>query len=140
MATEPRAWVVRGGSKGESDPLFLSDNLVGIGFSEWGDLSAVGSREAIKARALQVLPDAKEASAFNYAAQAWAFRGRIEVGDLVVVPLKNTQRVAIGRVTGDYKYVDDGLGSVHHTRAVEWLRTDIPRTVIGKDLLYSLGA
>ncbi|QRY40930.1 restriction endonuclease [Microbacterium hominis] len=140
MASEPRAWVVRGGSKGESDPLFLSDSLVGIGFSEWGDLSAVDSREAMKARALQVLPDAKEASAFNYAAQAWAFRGRIEVGDLVVVPLKNTQRVAIGRVTGDYKYVSDGLGSVHHTRAVEWLRTDIPRTVIGKDLLYSLGA
>ncbi|MDF2916574.1 MAG: restriction endonuclease [Microbacterium sp.] len=140
MATEPRAWVVRGGSKGESDPLFLADNLVGIGFSEWGDLASVNTREAMKAWALQVLPDAKEAAAFNYAAQAWAFRGRIERGDLVVVPLKHTQHVAIGRVIGNYEYVPDGLGAVHHTRSVEWLRTDIPRTVIEKDLLYSIGA
>lgn len=140
MMADPRVWVVRGGSKGESDQQFLADNLVGIGFSEWGDLAAVDSREAMKARALQVLPDAKDASAFNYAAQAWAFRGRIELGDLVVVPLKNSQRVAIARVVGDYKYVPDGAGALHHTRSVEWLRTDIPRTVIGKDLLYSIGA
>jgi restriction system protein len=132
--------VVRGGSKGESDPLFLSQNLVGIGFTEWGDLASVDSREAMKARALQVLPDAKEASAFNYAAQAWAFRGRIEKGDLVVVPLKNSPHVSIGRIAGDYEYVADGLGVLHHVRKVEWLRTDIPRTVIGKDLLYSIGA
>jgi len=140
MAPEPRAWVVRGGSKGESDSLFLEKNLVGIGFPEWGDLTAVTSREAMKERALQALPHAKEASAFNYAAQAWAFRGRIQQGDLVVVPLKNTQRVALGRVVGDYQYVADGLGVLHHTRSVEWLRRGVPRTVIGKDLLYSIGA
>ncbi len=137
---EARAWVVRGGRNGESDQVFLTDNLVGIGFNTFGDMAAVTSRDEMKALAVKSLPDAKEASAFNYAAQAWAFRGRIEIGDLVVVPLKNTQRVAIGRIAGDYTYVPDGLGNVHHTRAVEWLRTDIPRTVIGKDLLYSIGA
>lgn len=140
MANEPRAWVVRGGSKGESDQLFLTMNLVGTGFDTFGDLTSVTSRDAMKALALKALPGAKEASAFNYAAQAWAFRGRIEVGDLVVVPLKNSPHVAIGRIAGDYQYTAEGLGDVHHTRSVRWLRTDIPRTVIGKDLLYSIGA
>ncbi|WDG16772.1 restriction endonuclease [Microbacterium sp. Clip185] len=140
MVTEARAWVVRGGRNGESDQRFLADNLVGIGFDTFGDLTPVTSREEMKARAVKALPDAKEASAFNYAAQAWAFRGRIEAGDLVVVPLKNSPHIAIGRIVGDYQYVEEGLGNVHHTRAVEWLRTDIPRTVIGKDLLYSIGA
>jgi hypothetical protein len=68
--TESRAWVVRGGSKGESDQRFLAGNLVGIGFREFGDLSHVDSREAMKAKALAVLPNAKPASAGNYAAQA----------------------------------------------------------------------
>lgn len=140
MTVESRAWVVRGGSKGESDQLFLSLNLVGIAFPEFGDLSLITTREAMKAHALEVMPTAKPAAAGNYAAQAWAFRGRIGRGDLVVVPLKNSQHVAIGRVTGDYEYATDGVGVLHHTRAVEWLRTDIPRTVIGKDLLYSIGA
>ena len=140
MVAETRAWVVRGGSKGESDQLFLAKNLVGIGFDTFGDLTSVTSRDAMKALAVKALPEAKEASAYNYAAQAWAFRGRIEVGDLVVVPLKNSPHVAIGRIAGDYEYAPDGLGKVHHTRTVEWLRTDIPRTVIGKDLLYSIGA
>jgi restriction system protein len=94
----------------------------------------------MKAHALEVMPNAKPAAAGNYAAQAWAFRGRIARGDLVVVPLKNTQHVAIGRMAGDYEYVADGAGVLHHIRTVEWLRTDIPRTVVGKDLLYSIGA
>lgn len=137
---EARAWVVRGGRYGESDQRFLSDNLVGIGFDAFGDLASVTTRDAMKALAVKALPDAKEASAFNYAAQAWAFRGRIDIGDLVVVPLKSSPYVAIGRIAGDYRHVAEGLGAVHHVRSVDWLRRDIPRTVIGKDLLYSIGA
>lgn len=139
-AAAPRAWVVRGGSRGESDQLFLRERLVGLGFSEWGDMSAISSREAMKAHALKVLPDAKPKSALSYAAQAWAFRGRIAIGDHVVVPLKGSPHIAIGRVVGDYEYLSAPLGVIHHIRQVEWLRTDVPRTVVGSDLLYSIGA
>lgn len=137
---EPRAWVVRGGSRGESDQRFLTENLVGIGFTEFGDLTGVDTREAMKARALAVLPNAKPASAGNYAAQAWAFRGRIAVGDYVVVPLKGSAHIALGRIASSYEYLTEPLGVLHHVRKVDWLRTDVPRTVVGEDLLYSIGA
>lgn len=137
---EPRTWVVRGGSHGESDQRFLTDGIVGLGFTEFGDLSQVNTREAMKARALEVMPNAKPASAGNYSAQAWAFRGRIEVGDFVVVPLKGSPHVAIGRIVGSYQYLAEAAGVLHHIRKVEWLRTDVPRTVVGEDLLYSIGA
>lgn len=138
--TEPRAWVVRGGSKGESDQRFLTESVVGIAFPEFGDLGSVDSREAMKARALAVMPNAKPASAGNYAAQAWAFRGRIALGDFVIVPLKGSPQIALGRIAGGYEYLAEADGALHHIRKVEWLRTDVPRTVVGEDLLYSIGA
>ena len=56
-----------------------------------------------------------------------------------MLPFKSRPQIAIGRVSGSYEYRTD-LGDAHHTRRVEWLRTDIPRTSFGQDLLYSLGA
>jgi predicted Mrr-cat superfamily restriction endonuclease len=43
----------------------------------------------------------------TYAAQLWALRGRIEPGDLLIMPLKTTRQIAMGRVTGGYRYRDD---------------------------------
>ena len=77
----------------------------------------------------------------NFAAQLWALRGRMAVGDYVVLPLKATSQVAIGRITGEYEYRgDDPDPEKWHVRPVEWLRTDVPRSSIKQDLLYSLGA
>jgi restriction system protein len=40
---------------------------------------------------------------------------------------------------GPYEYRSD-LGDIHHTRPVDWIKEDVPRTTFGQDLLYSLGA
>ncbi len=85
-------------------------------------------------------PEDGEKRRRNHLAQLWMFRDTMSVGDLVVLPLKNTPTVAIGRVTGPYAYRSNLPDSARHTRPVEWLRTDIPRTAIGQDLLHTLGA
>ena len=57
------------------------------------------------------------------------------------MPLKSSPHIAIGRVTGGYRYLGGELEPERrHVRPVEWLATDLPRTVIKQDLLYSLGA
>ena len=56
------------------------------------------------------------------------------------MPLKKTSQIALGVVTGGYRYLDDPEAWWHHAVAVDWKRTDVPRTAVRQDLLYSLGA
>jgi restriction system protein len=59
--------------------------------------------------------------------------------DLVVLPRKLTSQVAIGRVKGPYRYQKVG-DDLRHTRPVDWVRPDVPRTAFEQDLLHSFGA
>ncbi len=72
--------------------------------------------------------------------QIWAFYRRIQAGDLIVLPLKTQSAIAIGEATGGYKYRTDLPFETTHTRPVNWLKKDIPRTAFSQDLLHSLGA
>lgn len=47
---------------------------------------------------------ASDSKIANFAGQLWALRGRIEAGDLMVMPMKTTRQIALGRVTGSYEY------------------------------------
>jgi restriction system protein len=133
-------WLVRAGSHGEREELALEQSLAVIGWEELPDLSGVKSREALEALCHEVYPDQKLNTIRNWVGQVWAFLGRISEGDLVALPLKKQSAIAIGRVTGPYRYRPDLPENARHTRTVKWLRPDIPRTAFEKDLLYSLGA
>lgn len=58
----------------------------------------------------------------------------------MVMPRRSAPQLAIGRVTGTYLYLADAEPGLRHSLPVEWLRTDVPRTAVHQDLLYSLGA
>jgi restriction system protein len=77
----------------------------------------------------------------NYTGQLWALRARIQQSDLVVLPLKTTSQIAIGRVSKPYFYISSERDdSRRHAIGVDWKRTDVPRTAIKQDLLYILGS
>jgi restriction system protein len=76
----------------------------------------------------------------NYTGQLLALRSRIKVGDLVILPMKTTSQIALGRVTGGYRYIaDEPDPALRHVIDVDWQRTDVPRTAIKQDLRFSLG-
>ena len=85
------------------------------------------------------LPGAKPRAVGNFAGQLWSFAVAMKHGDLVVLPRKLTSQIAIGRVTGPYRYQKVG-DELRHTRPVEWVRPDVSRTVFEQDLLHSFGA
>lgn len=58
----------------------------------------------------------------------------------MVLPLKTRSAIAVGKVVGPYQHRTDLGDEIRHTRPVEWLRKDLPRTAFDQDLLYSLGA
>lgn len=133
-------WMVRAGRHGQGENFALTSGVVGIGWPEVGDLTSLASTDALRARVVASFPDAKPSTVASWAGQIDAFRSRMQIGDLVALPLKSAPAVAFGRITGDYRYVPGSVDEIRHQRPVEWISDGIPRDVIDQDLLYSLGS
>lgn len=133
-------WLIRAGSHGEREDLALEQNLALIGWEKLPDLGKISTREALESLCREIYPNEKINTVRNWAGQVWAFIGRINPDDIVTLPLKKQSAVAVGKILGPYQYRVDLPPNARHTRAVTWLRPDIPRTAFDKDLLLSLGA
>ena len=133
-------WLVRAGRWGEQEQAALDEGLVTIGWNELPDLSGIKSREALTALYREKNPHSSPRTVSMQVGQIWRFRGEISEGDLVILPLHIQSAIAVGRVTGPYKYRTDLGSDVHHIRPVKWLRTDLPRANFDSDLLLSFSA
>lgn len=126
--------MVRLGKFGEQEQHALETGELLTGWSV-SDLSSAKTRTDI----LQILepcyPTEKQGTLQNWAVQLNQFIHGITEGDLAIVPLKTSNQIAIGRFEGPYYGKAD-----RPCRRVKWLRTDLPRTAVKQDLLYSLGA
>ena len=141
MTTLPKAWLTRSGRYGERDDWALANGVTPGGFDKVPNLSACASLNDVRELVTTAEPDVSVNAVGNFAAQLWALAGRMAVGDYVVLPRKETSQVAIGRITVEYEYrAEDPDPDKRHVRTVEWLRTDVPRSSIKQDFLYSLGA
>jgi len=139
MKKQPRVFLVRGGRNGEDEEYALDHGLAIIGKREYPSLEGAQDYETILNLVKESTPDIKPRAQGNSAGQLWAFAVGMNEGDIVVLPRKLTSQVALGVVTGPYKYRKIG-GEYRHTRPVKWIRPDVPRTVFSQDLLYSFGA
>lgn len=133
-------WMVRAGSGGEREDFAVEHDVVVVGWRDVGDLSGAATRDAMKALLHEAYPDAAETTITHWAGQLWAFTHRIQVGEVVALPLKGQPAIAFGRVMGPYRYVPGNPVGAQHTRPVKWLKTDVPRTAFDEDILYSFGA
>jgi restriction system protein len=134
-----KIWLARAGGNGEDEVYALDHGMAIIGFREYPSLMAAKDYNAILALVKETNPELKPRAAGNHAGQLWAFALAMQLHDIVVLPRKLTSQVALGHVTGPYKYeVVDGVP--RHTRTVEWVRPDVARSVFEQDLLYSFGA
>lgn len=133
-------WLVRAGKHGEIEDEVINNDIAAIGWIDLPDLSKIENRDDLKSLFDQVYPGMKKMAKANEAGQVWTFLQRMREGDLVVLPSKFSASIAIGKIKGPYQYRKDLSSLVVHTRPVQWIKTDIPRTAFEQDLLYSLGA
>lgn len=133
-------WMVRAGSAGEREQWALDTGSTGAGFGEVASLEDCQTREAVMAKVDAGIPNQSLGAVRNFAAQLWTLRGRMVVGDLVVMPLKRTSEIAIGTIDSEYTYTGDPDPQRRHVRRVTWKITDLARSRVKQDLLYSLGA
>ena len=99
------------------------------------------TREQIGQVVADTYKGVSDSTAANFAGQLWALRGRIRAGDLMVMPMKTTRQIALGRVTGEYEYRpgDEDLNK-RHVVPVDWQRVDLSRSAVKQDLLFTLGS
>ncbi|WP_434440263.1 CBS domain-containing protein [Lentzea sp. E54] len=140
MAEPPAAWLVRGGKDGEREADALDQGLFIAGWPGLGDISGCADRDELRFALRAAYPESKKGSIDNWVGQLWRLLREIQIGDHVVMPLKRTRLIAIGRVSGEYRYRATHPPGFQHVRPVEWLRTDLPRAAVGPDLLASLGS
>ena len=142
QTAKPAAWLIRAGRKGEDEDMVIEQGIACLGWHELPSLSEVSSRADIEEMIRRENPDsaANKRRIANWTTQLWSLRKQVRRGDLVVMPRKRTSQIALGVVTRDYWYRSDAEPSCRHAISVEWKRTDIPRTAVKQDLLYSLGS
>ena len=125
------------GAKTRTSPLRTTSAI--IGFQEVPSLEAAKDYDAVFKIVEDSLPGAKPRAIGNIAGQLWAFALAMKEGDIVVLPRKLTSQIAIWPRDRTVSISKVG-GGLRHTRPVEWVRPDVPRTAFEQDLLYSFGA
>jgi len=136
-----QAWVIRAGRTGERDSWALQNGFSGGGWKEFPDLTECQTKDQLAAVIASTIPGASAGKVNNFTGQMWALRSRINIGDLLVMPLKTTKQIALGLVTSGYLYRgDEPELDKRHVVRVDWKRVDLPRTAVKQDLLYTLGS
>lgn len=131
-----RLWLVRLGRNGEFEAAALDNSVLSIGFNMKAGLSEAKTREAILHFIQAANLDAKISTQRNFAAQVNQFVNSMQIGDIIVSPMKTLSSIAIGEIAGPYEQTSDGRPA----RPVKWLAKEVSRDTFKQDLLYSFGA
>lgn len=132
---EKRVW----GIHTMDDNLFLSKNVIAIGWKEFGDCSKLEpTREAYKSHYTNVYPDSKKGAIATSAGMLYRFACEMQIGDYVVFPSKIDRKINIGIVESDFIYVPDAA-LYKQQRKVKWLK-HLPRTAFSQGALYEVGS
>jgi len=137
--SEQTIWAIHPGKGGAAEDLFLRRNVIAIGWPNMGDLSHYEDREAYKRALPQSYPEEKPGAIPTKAGMLYRFVHEMNVGDLVVCPLKLVQEVRIGRILGGYEHAPDVDHGYPNMRKVEW-GEKVPRTSFSQGALYEMGS
>ncbi len=133
-------WVARAGKYGEQENFALENNVVVVGWDDVPDLSGFEDRNQLRQHLTDTYRDKTSRAVGIWTTQLWNFARSFEQGDIVALPSKTRSTIAFGRISGNYRYVDGAPSGERHQRPVEWINTDLARSRLDSDLLYSFGA
>lgn len=112
-------YLVRGGGEGAFEELCFSEEVAVIGWDELEEPPEIVTREWVKEALLNAYPERASAALRNFESSIWQFM-RIDVGDVVVMPLHNSVNHAVGICTAPFFY-EDGAGQGNRMRiSVDW--------------------
>jgi restriction system protein len=135
-------WVIHIGNNDRIALRALEEGFVCIGWTAMGDLSAYDTRPAMRAAMETTYPSWTAGRINSSYGQTYRFAHEMQVGEPIVFPVRPTKEIAIGRITGEYRWDDDAdlVANEHNNvRPVEWLKV-VPRTMFSQPALHSFGS
>jgi restriction system protein len=130
-------WGIHMGEHVGSSP--LDKGYVGIGWGSLGDLRQYAkSREKLKQALLVEFPEIKKGAVPQNAGVLFRFVNEIQLNDVVIYPSKD-RTVNIGRVVGEYSFVDTDEHGYPNHRAIEWLGS-FSRSEFSQSALNEIGS
>ena len=88
-----RLWKVGLGRNSEFEADAFEKNVLTIGFALHEDVSHAKDRDALIEVIQKVLPDEKPKAHLNFAAQVNQFINVMQIGDLIVCPIKSSSTI-----------------------------------------------
>lgn len=133
-------WVIRAGKYSERAEWAIEKNYSGGGWHEVGpELLNCISKEEV-AQLVDVIFADKPKTKPSATGQLWSLQGRMQIGDLVVMPIRTTRELAFGWIQSDLLFLEnDDDHEKRLVRKVDWVNR-LPRDAAKQDLLYTLGA
>ncbi|HYE96459.1 MAG TPA: restriction endonuclease [Rubricoccaceae bacterium] len=136
-------WVVHIGNNDRIGLRALKEGFVCLGWTAMGDLAPHSTREAMRKAMEAAFPSAKPRTISASYGQVFRFAHEMQIGDALVYPVRATSEIAIGRISGPYRFAldDTDLASndYHNVRPVEWLKV-VSRTAFSQAALHSFGS
>lgn len=103
------------------------------------DLTDAQSRDDVRTLVNQAFPGAPVMRVASFTGQLWALRRSIKPGDIVVMPMKTTKRLALGIVTSEYLFQTNEVDpDCRHSIGVDWRIKDLNRAVLKDDLMNTI--
>ena len=112
-----RYWLYAPGENASMWKAYYERGIMGIGWSELGNLKAYRSKSDIRTR-LQEIND-NDSYYFNAVQITWQFANDVKPGDIVFAKRGRTEILGRGVVTGDYEY-DEEEGRYPNVRSIQW--------------------
>lgn len=112
-----KLWLIRCGEGGSVIDSCISNEVVAVRFQAVGDV-----RERSPEQILEELKTTPDKAAFETLRRdLLMFANDINIGDIVLTPDKVRRRYFIGRITGDYNWLDESpVPNMKHLRNIEW--------------------
>lgn len=121
-------------------PNLVAEGFVSIGWDRIGDLRSNGDDQgAMKVTVQSAYPNNKPGSIPVVAGVLRRFAFTAAVGDYVIAPDKKARTLNFGKIAGPYEFHPKEPTHAHRRR-VEWLRTEVPRSIFSQPALYEVGS
>ncbi len=134
-------WLVRAQANGQYENRFIQEGRIYLNWARLTqDLSSFENKDDLGTYIAQQYPEQSSKVVANWKGQIWPFIKEMAIGDLVVMPLKSQWAIQIGRITGEYQYMENTDPDFCHFHTVSWIETPVPRSHFSQDLLNSFGA
>jgi restriction system protein len=131
-------WGIRAGASGEREHYALEHGVAVVGWGNVPDLQGFASRDDLKRYLQDCHPDQPTQGLATWSSQLWAFANDVSDGDLIALPRKGAQAVALGEIDGGYVYDEAAPLNARHRRPVHWLHRKIATARLDDDIRYSL--